>query len=959
MQRSPKASGHAGAAIVSPQETKPPARPPKPTAEKDLAGIVDPQALRTRLSELYTANRGNEGALRTAALECLKQVLHEGRVEIERRLKNEGKGLRCARRLSALQDEIIRVLYDFAATHLYRSRNPSSAERMAIVAVGGYGRGTLAPGSDIDLLFLRPYKQTPWGESVIEFILYFLWDLGFKVGHATRTAAECVKLARQDMTIRTALLEARFVWGDAPLYESFATRFDAEVAASSGRDFIAAKLAERDARHSRSGESRYLVEPNIKDGKGGLRDLQTLFWIAKYIYRVKSGEDLVKAQVFTRSEYRRFRQCEDFLWAVRCHLHFLTGRAEERLSFDLQREMAIRLGYVSHPGTRDVERFMKHYFLVAKDVGDLTRILCAALELEHVKAPGVFSQLISRLTPGGAAKPLAANGNFTVISGRLAISHDTVFEDDPVNLLRAFWLAAEHNLLLHPEMLKTMRRSLKRIDASLRADPEANAVFLDILTKTRDPEKTLRRMNEAGVLGRFVTDFGRIVGLVQFNMYHHYTVDEHLIRSIGVLAEINRGELAEAHPLSNRLIKTIEYKRVLYVALFLHDIAKGRPEDHSVMGAKIARKLCPRLGLTPAETETCAWLIEHHLDMSTFAQSRDLSDPWTITEFARIVQSMERLKLLLILTVADIKAVGPGVWNGWKGQLLRTLYYETEPILTGGHTETSRASRIDAAKQALSEALSDWDAERIANYTTRHYPAYWLRTNPDEMVLHARMIDNAARDGRKFAVEFTSDAFKGVTTVYVLAPDHPSLLSDIAGGCAASGAHIVDAQISTTTDGMAFDAIDVRRLYTDDTEENERARRIARNIEAAVRGKKSALETLKKGRKARSARAKAFDLKTQIIVSNALSDAFTVIEVSGLDRPGLLYALTRALTQLQLNIASAHVATFGERAVDVFYVTDLIGEKITEGERHDDIKRVLKAAFDDEGAGAQGPKAAA
>src|SRR3974390_2375067 len=486
------------------------------------------------------------------------------------------------------------------------------------------------------------------------------------------------------MTIRTAILEARFLLGDRELYDELITRFDKEVVRNTVPEFVAAKLAEREDRVRRSGQSRYLVEPNVKDGKGGLRDLHTLFWIAKYVYRVREPDELIKRGVFDKQEYQLFRRCEDFLWSVRCHMHFLTGRAEERLSFDIQREIAVRLGYTEHPGQQDVERFMKHYFLIAKDVGDLTAILCADLEDSHAKSVPVLSRLMARLRPV-RRRSLTESDDFIVDKNRITIATANVFKRDPLNLIRIFHLAQKHNLAFHPDAMRSITRSLKLIDAKLRDNEEAGQLFLEILTSKNDPETVLRRMNEAGVLGHFVPAFGKIVSMMQFNMYHHYTVDEHLLRCIGALAEIEQGTNPE-FGLANELARTIQpaHRGGLYVALFLHDIAKGRIEDHSVAGARIALRLGPRFGLSPANTETLAWLIENHLVMSTIAQSRDLSDRRTIENFSPIVQSLERMKLLTILTTADIRPAGPGVWNGWKAQLIRTLYYETEPVPTRG-----------------------------------------------------------------------------------------------------------------------------------------------------------------------------------------------------------------------------------------------------------------------------------
>ncbi len=745
------------------------------------------------------------------------------------------------------------------------------------------------------------------------------------------------------MTIRTAILEARFLLGDKNLFDELVTRFDNEVVRNTASEFVAAKLGEREDRVRRSGQSRYLVEPNVKDGKGGLRDLHTLFWIAKYVYRVREPDELIKRGVFDKEEYLLFRRCEDFLWSVRCHMHFLTGRAEERLSFDIQREIAVRLGYTEHPGQQDVERFMKHYFLVAKDVGDLTAILCADLEDSHAKSVPVLSRLMARLRPVKRRK-LAESGDFIVDKNRITVAAANVFKRDPVNLIRIFYLAQKHNLAFHPDAMRAITRSLKLIGADLRDDEEANRLFLEILTSKNDPETVLRRMNEAGVLGHFVPAFGKIVAMMQFNMYHHYTVDEHLLRCIGILEEIERGSNGETL-LANELMHKIlpANRRVIYVTLFLHDVAKGRIEDHSIAGARVARRLCPRLGFSAADTETVAWLIENHLVMSSVAQSRDLSDRKTIENFAAVVQSVERLKLLAILTTADIRAVGPGVWNGWKAQLLRTLYYETEPVLTGGFSEVNRAQRVAAAQAEFRAAMPDWPAERLEGYIAKLYPAYWLKVDLPHKVRHANFV-RAAEDATKSlstAISFDGGA---VTEFTVLAPDHPWLLSIIAGACAMAGANIVDAQIYTTTDGRALDTISLSREFDRDEDEKRRADRVADSIEKALRGELR-LPDMKEKRAAPKGRIKAFALEPTVVINNQWSHRYTMVEITGLDRTGLLYEMTSTLSKLNLNITSAHVATFGERVVDVFYVTDLMGAQIVSPTRQAAIKRALIALF--------------
>ena len=917
-----------------------------------VAPYFDPQGVRDELSDIFRAH-GDPLQARPEVLERLKTLVASARQAARAGLESDGNGRRCAAGISQFQDELIRVLYDYTIWHVYRATNPSDAERMAIVATGGYGRGLLAPWSDIDLLFLLPYKQTPWGESVAEYILYILWDLGFKVGHATRTVAQCVKLGAADITICTSLLDARLIHGDAQLFAGFEQRFYNEVVAGTARNFIDAKMAERDERHRVTGASRYKVEPNIKDGKGGLRDLHTLHWLSKYLYGQGVGAATVAAGIFKPDEVTTFRKCEDFLWTIRCYLHFLNDRAEETLTFDVQPWLAQQLGYNERGGLRAVERFMKHYFLIAKDVGDLTTILCAALEMQQLKASPDLGRLLRPLT-WKARRQIRARTDFRIDNDRLNVASPDVFKRDPVNLIRFFAEARHTNAFLHPDAIRLLRQSLRLIDDKLREDPEANKIFVDLLTSEKGAELSLRRMNEAGVLGRFVPEFGNVVAMTQFNMYHHYTVDEHLVRTVGMLTDIERGGASKELPLSTEIISTVKNRRALFVAAFLHDIGKGQEEDHSIVGARVARKLGPRFGLTAAETETVAWLIEQHLTMSNIAQSRDLADPKTIRDFADVVQSPERLKLLLLLTVADIRAVGPGVWNGWKGQLLRTLFHETEPLVAGGHTKVARSQRIANAQAELREALSDWSPAEVDRLIERHYPDYWLRTDTARQVEHANLLAKAEKDKLPLATETRTDAFTAITDLTIVAPNHPRLLALFAGACAAAGANIAGAHIMTTRDGFALDTFLLNRAFKDDDDEFRRGNRIGSMIGRMLRGDIWLTDLLAE-RGTPTRRTMVFTVEPEVIINNALSDQFTVIEVTGRDRTGLLYELTSELSNLMLDITSAHITTFGEKAVDVFYVTDLVGKKVTNEGRQQAIQEALERILE----GAEGEMRAA
>jgi [protein-PII] uridylyltransferase len=897
--------------------------------------IIDRRALLGQLEAL--AEEAAEPP-RPRVIEILRQALQQGRAVVHQRFEASGDGTATVRALSFLMDQLIRVLYDFVGLHVYPIANPTAGEHMAVVAVGGYGRGELAPYSDIDLLFLLPYKVTPHTEQVVEYMLYALWDLGLKVGQATRSVEETLRQAQADLTIRTAVLEARYIWGDQKLFTDLKRRFESEIIRRSAGEFVQAKLAERDQRHQRMGDSRYVVEPNVKEGKGGLRDLQTLFWIAKYIYRVDDVEKLVEQGVLSGKEAHRFERAQNFLWTVRCHLHYLTERAEDRLTFDRQSEVGRRMRYTDHAGARGVERFMKHYFLIAKDVGDLTRIFCAQLEIEQERRP--------RFTwrPWGLRKRSVEG--FAVDAGRLDVESERCFRDEPRNMLRLFHVAQEHGFDIHPHALRLITQSLKLIDAKLRADPEANRLFMEMLTSSKEPEITLRRMNEAGVFGRFVPDFGRVVAQMQYDMYHVYTVDEHTIFAIGILGKIEAGELGEELPLATGIIRTIDSRRALYVAVLLHDIAKGRGGDHSELGAQVAERLGPRLGLSAEEIETVAWLVRFHLLMSNTAFKRDIDDPQTIRDFAQRVQSPERLKLLTILTAADIRAVGPKVWNGWKATLLRELYHRAIEEMSGGLVADSRDKRIAAAQQAVREQLKDFSTAEIDAFIAKGYPSYWLSFDPQAQARHARLTREAERSGAPLTVDTRVDAHRAVTEVTLYTADHAGLFSRIAGALALAGANIVDAKILTLSNGMALDTFTVQDQAGGAFDRPDKLAKLAVLFESVLSGRiKPHIDLAKPG--AIPSRTRVFTVSPRVLIDNKASLTHTVIEVNGRDRPALLFELTRALTGLNLQIANAKISTYGEKVVDVFYVKDLFGHKVEHEQRLKDIRaRLLEVMAD-------------
>ncbi|WP_425597331.1 [protein-PII] uridylyltransferase [Sulfitobacter geojensis] len=870
---------------------------------------------------------------RAAAVKILSTAQKSGRAIIAQSFAAAPFDARpMTRAYTYLTDQLVRSALEFSTQVLHPKPNPTEGERLCLIGVGGYGRGEMAPFSDVDLLFLIPYKATAWSESVIESMLYMLWDLKLKVGHATRTIQECVRLGGEDFTIQTALLEHRFITGDAALEAELEQALEAQLFSGNGHDFIEAKLEERDQRHEKQGQ-RYVVEPNVKEAKGGLRDLHSLFWIAKFIYKVNHSSELVEKGVFRPEEYATFRAAEDFLWAVRGHLHLLTGRATEQLTFDMQVQVAEALGYKDTGGRRGVEVFMQAFFRHATAVGDLTRIFLTNLEAIHVKAEPLLERLFRR-------KPKIKKG-YVVVHNRIAIPDEAAFLSDKLNLLRLFEEALRTGMLIHPDAMRLVKANLHLIDADLRTTPEARRIFFDLLLKHGNPERALRRMNELGVLGAFIPEFEPIVAMMQFNMYHSYTVDEHTIQTIRNLAMIEKNELEEELPVASSILQRGVNRKVLYTALLLHDIGKGRPEDHSILGAKIARQVAPRLGLKQEEVDTVEWLIRYHLLMSDMAQKRDIADPRTVRDFAKAVQTVKRLDLLCVLTVCDIRGVGPNTWNNWKAVLIRGLYRQTERALETGLEDLNRENRGAEAKKTLRLELTDWPRKELQAETSRHYDPYWQGLHVTAHVAFANLLRGIGNDDVR--IDLHPDEDRDATRACFVMPDHPGIFSRLAGALALVGANVVDARSYTTKDGFVTDA-----FWIQDAEgnayESARLPRLRQMIEKTLRGEVVARDALKSRDKVKK-REKAFKVPTHITFDNDGSEIYTIIEVDTRDRPGLLYDLARSLAASNVYIANAVIATYGEQVVDTFYVKDMFGLKYYSESKQRTLEKRLRQAI--------------
>ncbi|AXI48153.1 [protein-PII] uridylyltransferase [Sulfitobacter sp. SK012] len=868
---------------------------------------------------------------RAAVVEVLRAAQVQGRDLIAHRFALspfDARGMTSA--YTYLTDGMVNTAL-VASLQLTAASTQDKPDRLSVIGVGGYGRGEMAPFSDVDLLFLTPKTITPWAESVIESMLYMLWDLKLKVGHASRTIRDCVKLGSEDYTIQTTLLEHRHIVGDAALAKQLGTALNKDLFSGSGRDFIEAKLDERDARHLKQ-DQRYVVEPNVKEGKGGLRDLQSLFWIAKYIHKVKNSADLVGKGVFRPDEYKTFLDAENFLWAVRGHLHLLTRRATEQLTFDMQVQVAEAMGYFDKDGRRGVELFMQAYFRHATEVGDLTRIFLTKLEAMHAKPEPLLERFFRR-------RPKIREG-YEVVHNRISIIDDADFLSNKLNLLRLFEEALRTGMLIHPDAMRTVKANLKLIDDDMRNNPEAQRIFLDLLLKHGNPERALRRMNELGVLGAFIPEFEPIVAMMQFNMYHSYTVDEHIIQCVGHLARIEKDEMEEDQPVVSTILKEGVNRRVLFVALLLHDIGKGRPEDHSILGAKIVRKVAPRLGLKQDEVDTAEWLVRYHLLMSDMAQKRDIADPRTVRDFAKAVQTVKRLDLLTVLTVCDICGVGPNTWNNWKAVLIRALYRQTRRALETGLEDLNRENRGTEAKKGLRAALGDWPKKDLKIETARHYPPYWQGLHVTAHVAFAELLRGISNEDVR--IDLHPDQDRDATRACFVMADHPGIFSRLAGALALVGANVVDARSYTTKDGFVTDA-----FWIQDADGNayEAARlpRLRKMIAKTLRGEVIARDALKSRDKVKK-REKAFRVPTHITFDNDGSEIYTIIEVDTRDRPGLLYDLARTLADSNVYVANAVIATYGAQVVDTFYVKDMFGLKYyAEGKQRTLEKRLRQA----------------
>jgi len=781
---------------------------------------------------------------------------------------------------------------------LWQESAPQAAAVVDLVAVGGYGRGELAPQSDWDVWFLVP-EQLPSGvEEEIEKFLYSLWDLNIKLGHAVRSVRETLQHVKEDWNSATAAFESRLICGEGEHYNAVEKKLSTFFKRRR-KAFVEAKFDELEIRHERTGGTAFLMEPDIKEGQGGLRDIQAIFWIAKAWYR-SEVEELVDEEMISSTEHEQLMAAQEFLWRCRVGLHLENGRAGDRLGFEQQAALTEKLGYIEVNQRPPVEVFMKEYF---RHVGRVVRITSMLLlHFQERLHPQLFS-LMHTIGDG-----------FTLEGQRVGVEDDQVFKQDPLRLLRVFHVAQKDQRRLSSAALRQIRADVLLIDDDFRADPEAHRAFLTILRDRRNIAWALKEMNDTGVLGRFIPEFREVVGLGQFNRYHAYTVDEHTIRAVGEARNMFHEQRDTRLPLAHEVCHRIQRPELLYIALIFHDIAKGMPGDHSKNGEVIARGFCRRIGLNSDATDLVAWLVREHLYMAVLSQRSDLSDPEVIREFADKVGDSERLNYLLLLTVADIAAVGPSVWNDWKGTLLRELYKSTRQRLMGKGVEGKALKK--RIKTRLKSTLAKAGKERAAmKGILKVLPWRCIMHFPPRQLypLGSLLLSSEGGDG----VDLFTDEANGETMVMVVAKARIGIFAALTGCIASGHINVLAAQAYELFDGRVLDLFHIQTAEGDALTQQEDLQRLKKRIGKLLES--DDMDTRPKIPKCRPTLL-MHEVAVRVRELPHASTRQTAIEVDAADRPGLLAQLSDRITELGFDIRGAAISTFGERVVDVFFL---------------------------------------
>jgi [protein-PII] uridylyltransferase len=891
----------------------------------ESGGILKAGETASRLAEAL--DRERSGKSFGAAGAALKKSWAEAR---KAALAHYARGDALTAKLSGVMDEAIGALAARAAAGI------APKGKIAVVATGGYGRGQLAPLSDIDLLILHAGLSEEALKLAVDALLYPLWDAGLVVGHAAHTPASAVRFAETDMTAMTAFLDARLVAGDPKLFKDFTSRFDMLRWRMKSK-FLKAKRDEQETRHDRSAQSRYLAEPDLKEGKGGLRDIHVIGWLHRALYGKPLSETGRRGGVFRPEDVASLKRAERFLLSLRAHLHDIRGRADERLTFDIQPALAERLGYADRAGISAAERMMKHYFVTAVEIGRLTRVFWARLEEENAK---LLDRAPAALPKTLASDEAGANVNLRIRTGRLDFASAAAAARAPLDLFRYFRAFAKRpDLDFHPDALALIARSAVSVTSEVRRDPIAAKLFLASLATAKDPVKLLRVMSETGLLGRYIPSFGQITGRIQYGLYRRFSLDEHIFQSIGYLTRIRLGELRDEHPIATAILESRKSAEAFYIAVLLHEAGWSLKERSADNAEALVTRVARRLGAPEEDAAHIAWCAARPLFMVRIAERRNLAELKAIAAFAAEVGSKERLDLLLVLTVCHLRAVSDSAWDGWTRRQIAALYHGAAAWLEGGEAALAAAmrARAGASRKEAEAALADWPREERAAFLARLSDESLAMIEPHVFSRAAELVRSADKAGVAASIR------DGAVEAIVYAKDRAGLLADLAGAIASAGGNVRSVHAITLDDGRI---IDVFTLLPPDGAAPEATAEFVRTLHAgllaAARTKPQSAPSI--ARRIGDRRA-IFSVPADVRLDSQASDEALVVEAEGRDRPGLLYSLTSAIAELGLTIRSAHVATYGERAVDAFYLQDEDGRKIDDMRVHLAIRKKLLAVL--------------
>lgn len=880
------------------------------------------------------AGRASFEEMRPLYLAASKHFLNHYREEIKAHHRAGARGDEVVTEITAMTDTLVRKLLQCIIRDVTGSR--PSREQLTLVAVGGYGRGELNPYSDVDLMFLYGGKDQQRVEDLAQKLLYFLWDMRMDVGYSVRTIADCVEMAKSDLTVKTALLDARFLIGSRVLFREFEKVMLTQILAKGSDAFIREKVAEVRTRREKYGSTVYILEPNIKEGEGGLRDLHSALWLAKIKYKIAEPRELVIKGVLTEEELETYQSALGYLWRIRNELHYLAGRKNDQLTFVSQPQVAQFLGYADNGRVLAVEEFMRDYYLHATRVEHFSSLLISRCTLrDERKILGYFTR-----------RPVG--DGFYVLRGELVVPDDAAFEKEPVRIMKAFEYAQKHGVALNIRVKGMIRKHLDLVNDRFRRNKEINASFFAILRSEKGVAETLKLMHHLEFLNRFIPEFGHIFCKVQHDIYHIYTVDIHSLFAVDEITRLWKGEHTADLPLLTQLAREVDKRELLLLAVLLHDMGKGEGGGHAERGAAQVPTIARRMGLSREDTERLEFLVRYHLLFAHIAQRRDLHDEKMIIQFARQMEKSENLKMLYLLTYADIKAVGPDVWTEWKALLLQELYEKAFQVLERGDFRLEASSeRVKRVKRHVAELLESelplpLVKEELRALTTRHL----LSTPPAVIADHVRVLCSLKEQTMVMRVEHNLE--KGYSAFTICTLDVPGLFSKITGVMAANGINILGAQIHTSRNGKALDMLQVNSPQGFVITDENRWKRVEEDLLQVLHGEVQIKELVEKRQRPSllSDRPKP-RFPSRVEIDNEVSADYSVIDIYTHDKVGLLYRITSTLTDLGLYIGIAKISTKVDQVADVFYVKDIFSHKVRSEEKLVEIRERLLAAVAD------------